>query len=87
MQAGLECTETEQKTIAAKPGQKVKLSVETEGLKRSFYVDGELIAALDNVTCLADEGIHMGKRFTGAMVGVYALNCTATFNQMAYNAK
>lgn len=87
MQAGLECTETEQKTIAAKPGQKVILSVETEGLKRSFYVDGELIAALDNVTCLADEGVRMGKRFTGAMVGVYALNCTATFGQMAYNAK
>lgn len=87
MQAGLECTKTDCKSVLKGCGRKIRLSVETDGLKRSFYVDGELVAALDNVTCLADEGVRMGKRFTGAMVGVYALGCTATFDNLTYCAE
>ena len=87
MQAGLECTKTELKSVWGEPGQTVRLSVVTEGLRRSFYADDTLIAALDNVSCLADEGVRMGKRFTGAMVGVYALGGTAEFDNLVYKAE
>ena len=85
MRAGLEVTQVRQMHITRQPGQTVRLSVKTDGLQRAFFVDGELAAQLDNVTCLADEGVRMGKRFTGAMVGVYALGCTATFANMSYS--
>lgn len=39
-----------------------------------------------NVTCLADEGIRMDKRFTGAMVGMCDLNCMSSLDGMAYRA-
>lgn len=52
------------------------LKVKTDYLKRDFMVafDGKEreIASLENVYYLCDEGIRMGKRFTGAMVGMYA---------------
>lgn len=53
------------------------LKVVTNYLKRSFYYsyDGEEykhFATLDNVYYLCDEGLKKGKRFTGAMVGMYA---------------
>lgn len=49
----------------------------TNYLKRSFYYsyDGDEythFATLDNVYYLCDEGLKKGKRFTGAMVGMYA---------------
>lgn len=59
------------------------IGVDTKYLKRRFYFrafsgkagdsrDGETtLADLPNVYYLCDEGIRMGKRFTGAMVGVY----------------
>ena len=55
----------------------ITLCVVTKGLKRSFYYQfdnqkKELLTSLDNVYYLSDEGIKKGKRFTGAMVGVYA---------------
>lgn len=54
----------------------VTLRCETEGLSRRFYrIEGEqkqLLGTLERVTYLCDEGLKKGKRFTGAMVGVYA---------------
>lgn len=53
------------------------LEVETDYLRRTFRYsyDGESFRdflTLDKVYYLSDEGIQMGKRFTGAMVGMYA---------------
>lgn len=52
------------------------LSVVTHGLVRDFAItEGDSILfqqQCSNVTYLCDEGIAMGKRFTGACVGVYA---------------
>ena len=55
----------------------VYLRIVTNYLKRSFYYsyDGAEythFATLDNVYYLCDEGLKKGKRFTGAMVGMYA---------------
>lgn len=55
----------------------IYLKVDTQGLKRTFSVsyDGvsyENVAVLENVYYLCDEGLKKGKRFTGAMVGMYA---------------
>jgi len=55
----------------------VEFAVETKGLQRTFYasLDGkekEELAALQNVYYLCDEGLKRGKRFTGAMLGVFA---------------
>lgn len=57
--------------------QTIEFMVKTDGLERIFYarVDGgekEEIAALQNVYYLCDEGLKRGKRFTGAMLGVFA---------------
>ncbi len=54
------------------------LRVDTSFLKRTFYysVDGthyDEFGHLDNVYYLCDEGIKRGKRFTGAMVGLYGI--------------
>ena len=59
-------------------GKKISLKVETEYLKRRFTyrLRGEekhIAAEIANVYYLCDEGIHMGKRFTGAMTGIYAV--------------
>ncbi|MEZ3428649.1 MAG: family 43 glycosylhydrolase [Lachnospiraceae bacterium] len=55
----------------------VEFAVETKGLQRTFYasLDGkekEELTALQNVYYLCDEGLKRGKRFTGAMLGVFA---------------
>lgn len=55
------------------------LEIKTDGLTRSLYVQNRLIAEIENVTWLADEGVTLGKRFTGAMMGVYAIGGTAQF--------
>lgn len=59
------------------PGKVLGLKMVTEGLKRSFYVQplsGEwmLVAELSRVDYICDEGWRVGKRFTGAMEGIYA---------------
>ncbi len=64
------------------PGTDLCLRVVTEGLRRSFYVktegaDWECAAVLPRVDYLCDEGWHIGKRFTGAMEGIYARTCSA----------
>lgn len=55
---------------------RIKLCVSTKYLQREFYyaveAAQEKLGILDNVYYLCDEGIKKGKRFTGAMVGVYA---------------
>ncbi len=86
MQDGLVHTEQRNPAITANPGDRLRLSVTADGLTRTFYVNGSMAAQLHNVTCLADEGVKVGKRFTGAMVGVYALNTTAAFDNMDYQA-
>lgn len=73
-------------------GKTMRFFVRTEYLKRTFSceVDGTHIPAaeLSNVYYLCDEGIRMGKRFTGAMVGIYAYGGEAElyvdFSQFAY---
>jgi xylan 1,4-beta-xylosidase len=55
---------------------KIYLRIKTEGLRRSFYysLDGETYYKLlvrEKVYYLSDEGISIGKRFTGAMIGLY----------------
>ena len=56
--------------------QMIELGVKTEGLKRQFFAKtGDLCyesEMLKDVYYLCDEGVSMGKRFTGAMVGMYA---------------
>ena len=55
-----------------------RLRIVTEGLKRTFYYQKSkettwyLLGTVDRVYYLCDEGIKRGKRFTGAMVGMYA---------------
>lgn len=59
-------------------GKKITLKVKTEYLRRlfTFCVEGQEETAaveLPDVFYLCDEGIRMGKRFTGAMTGIYAV--------------
>ena len=55
----------------------IYFKIETDYLKRKFYISYDnktfyKIAARDNVYYLCDEGLKKGKRFTGAMIGMYA---------------
>jgi len=57
--------------------ESIELKVETKYLERTFYYrinDNEwvMVDYLPNVYYLCDEGLKKGKRFTGAMVGLYA---------------
>lgn len=57
-------------------GKKYTLGVRARYLHRTFYLKGpegeeQKLAELPNVYYLCDEGVSMGKRFTGAMVGMY----------------
>lgn len=57
-------------------GKQFVLGVETEYLHRRFYCgkveeEKDTLTELSNVYYLCDEGISMGKRFTGAMTGMY----------------
>ena len=69
--------------------------VDTEYLERSFsYSIGTeriQLAKLTNVYYLCDEGIRMGKRFTGAMIGMYAYAgetpLYVEFSEFRYEAK
>ena len=69
--------------------------VDTEYLERkfSYQIGSEKIqlAKLSNVYYLCDEGIRMGKRFTGAMIGMYAYagekELTAEFLEFDYEGK
>lgn len=57
----------------------IYFKIVVQGLKRIFYfsyngVDFIKCCELENVYYLCDEGIKMGKRFTGAMIGVYGFS-------------
>lgn len=49
----------------------VFLKIVTEGLNRTFYVNQEKFCTFEGVTSICSEGLKKGKRFTGAMTGVY----------------
>ena len=75
--------------VHAEPGARVTFAVRADGLTRVLrwsMADGQGgECALASVTYLADEGVRIGKRFTGAMVGMYALGgMTATFEEIDY---
>ncbi|MCR4588821.1 MAG: family 43 glycosylhydrolase [Lachnospiraceae bacterium] len=73
-----------QKTFAVGDETQYTLVMESDGLKRGFYTrkgrEKTLLHTLERVTCLSDEGVRMGKRFTGAMagMGVYSGNTPVT---------
>lgn len=53
------------------------LQIDTEYLKRSVSFgftnsEAESLGTLDNVYYICNEGIRKSKRFTGAIIGVYA---------------
>lgn len=72
------------------------LQITTSYLKRSFSYrfneneDWQKLVSLDHVYYLCDEGIQKGKRFTGAMIGVYAYAGIQTlevkFSNFSYHA-
>lgn len=64
-------TDSEKKTLQA------ELKIETENLTRKRYVRGrdqiwQQASVLENTVYLSSEELKKGKRFTGAMWGVYA---------------
>lgn len=84
-----ECLHFKQENSA---GNEILLEVVTNRFERSFFyeLEGKKQAAgkLENVYYLCDEGIRMGKRFTGAMVGMYAYaadeELCAVFQKFSY---
>lgn len=63
-------------TLNSPVGRQYILGVDTRYLQRQFYYgkveeEKKRVEELSNVYYLCDEGISMGKRFTGAMVGMY----------------
>lgn len=74
---------------------RIELGVRTKGLQRQFWAvtgkrryESEL---LPDVYYLCDEGVSIGKRFTGAMVGMYAYakegGLTAVFEDFIYKVE
>lgn len=61
-------------------GEAFPLEMRADGLKRDFYCGERLIHTLPDVYYLCDEGIKKGKRFTGAMAGIYAVCSTRDDN-------
>lgn len=84
-----------EETDSTKQETYITFYVDTEYLNRKFsYQIGTekvQLANLDNVYYLCDEGIRMGKRFTGAMIGMYAYAgehpLDAEFVEFTYEAK
>lgn len=84
---GAEDIPHERMAVDCAAGSLYALGVETDNLNRRFYYkavsdpknEGETAISQDEITVselsdvyyLCDEGIRMGKRFTGAMVGMY----------------
>lgn len=70
----------EKRYVKITAGNMLALIMTTKNLCRTFYYDSkgtfppedcQRAETLENVCYLCDEGIAMGKRFTGAMVGMY----------------
>ncbi len=51
--------------------KRMKFRIETDGLERKFYFNNKLLCTLADVKSICSEGLTKGKRFTGAMYGVY----------------
>ncbi len=92
---GLEDIFHERKMIENPVGNSYRLGVHTKYLQRSFYyqnlskdIKAVEMQTLPNVYYLCDEGIRMGKRFTGAMVGIYGYSgekeLTVAFRDFRY---
>lgn len=64
------------KPLPVTSADSVSLTVSTDGLRRNCRIyHGQNIVfehTCENVSYLSDEGVKLGKRFTGACVGVYA---------------
>lgn len=63
----------------------IYLKIETHFLQRrfSYSYDGEAysdMGVIENVDYLCDEGLNLGKRFTGAMVGMYVYGCNESLH-------
>lgn len=75
----------------------VYLKITTEGLKRTFFYsfDGKIyteIGTVENLYYLCSQAIQKGKRFTGAMIGMYAYSgddtpIYASFDSFEYISK
>ena len=75
--------------IDAAPGDRITLSTQANGLVRNVsWAKSKACTqglVLRNVTYLSDEGVTVSKRFTGAMLGMYALyGCKAQFDTIRY---
>ena len=65
---------TERKCTVLKEnaGAKAMLSIAASGARRELCLDGECLCVID-AAYLSDEGLRMGKRFTGATLGMAAV--------------
>lgn len=80
---------------ADEEGREILLGVETKGLERYFYAEIANVhyesEVFEDVYYLCDEGVVMGKRFTGAMVGMYAyageIDLSVDFHDFVYEAR
>ena len=61
------------------------LRMEADGLTRRFYLGDTLFAELPRAEFLADEGRGCQKRFTGSMMGLYAVGAdfAAKFGELS----
>lgn len=90
-QIGDEVKEHDPIAMTASTEDTIKMMVHADGLTRHLafaFAGGELMDAntLTDVTYLSDEGVRIGKRFTGAMVGLYATGrAKATFSNIIYH--
>ena len=64
-----------------------KVTAALEGLLSFAQANApeQLLCRVEDTAYLSDEGVAIGKRFTGAMVGLYALlGAKATFERIRY---
>ena len=76
---------TEQEIEYTEDGYKTTTRIDDKAYQQSvdtftYYDNTGVISKLENVTWLSDEGVTVGKRFTGAMFGVYAIGGEAVFS-------
>ena len=86
-QIGLECREQDLGPCPVQAGQGLWLGVKCDGLTRRLYAgEGDTpVSLVERATYLSDEGVSLGKRFTGAMIGMYAVRqAEAQFADITY---
>ena len=84
---GLETREMKLEKVCLRAGESLELRIASRGLARALYAGGrtEPLSVVENAVYLSDEGIALGKRFTGVMLGMYAVwNAEARFTHMTY---